>query len=125
MNNQDFFKDLRAEGLGLSWAQEKAFAAQLAAKDERIAQLEAETRRWSDADRKATKERDALGRQRKEDVAQARAEALMDASWLIWEKVMGTAKELEVVKECREAIEAEAQAISPGAKAYHARKEGA
>lgn len=48
---------------------------------------------------------------------QARAEAFMDASWLIWTNVVGGSMALRVVKRCREAIEAEAQTIFPGAKA--------
>lgn len=58
-------------------------------------------------------------------VQQARAEGMMDASWLIWEKIIYTAAQLKTVKRCREAMEAAAQRIYPGAKAYHGRPKDA
>ena len=46
----------------------------------------------------------------------ARAEGMMDASWLIWEKVVASASGINVVRKCREVIEAEAERLSPGVK---------
>lgn len=57
-----------------------------------------------------------------ESLNEARAEAMMDASWLIWETVVCTSPQLKTVRRCREEIEAAAQRLFPGAKAYHSRE---